>query len=565
MLFPFLTKEKPQHRLKNVAVAKDMLSSLPASASGALKEIASILEDFSVAQGYRPQLRADICTLVDDVGAPVLARAMNEYRFGEQAFRNAPVAEAISAYLDALLEAVGSVFSSIKLNPGAVKKEHIGALSLRAIYAFGALAKTCYFRYRAPGQKHWKVFCDAILAAEASQLAQLLISVRNMRASTVYREAGHVLMLCVSPVQELIGHEIEWADRVIGHLSNSFVMRSSKSPELDFMIDLGTGAAPVRSPEECIQDGGKRYFGPGLAIRKMEELYVHTQAGQGVPPSLSDERYSMSLDDFQSLLNLLGVSWESPSICAAARMHTASGRIGLIHGFDDCMRAIATSPAWRKRFCENMGSGAPLAYEEYMDTKLHGQIRAETKELLIARSRAQELQQADTESMVEHWEITETSESVYALDLVRGRDAWVTVDALVALRHEGNNDWELGMVRRVSRPAPGSLTIHVEVWSKLPVPIRIRTQQSSRPDESVPPDSEFRYFDGLLLPEESPFTPTLILQSAAYRQSESCVVFYMGTEIPIQTTGCVELGDRFVRATFAHKESTPSPAEAVTS
>lgn len=544
-------KEKPDHPMSSADEARKILADLPKDDANALREGILHVESLVSAKGFSAALLHEVVTVIDDSVYRNYTSMWKLFATMPPKFRSESHLVSMNSYARAMSEIYDVVLRKIMsdIEKSDINRDEVAVTIMRQMRFLMMQVKLGAMRYRLPDQKVWPQLGAAIRLAEQMKLNSIPVQARrDEESNTISREATKILMLSVSPLQGLEPQEIDWAERISGYFSPAFIIRSEPEEDLPYCFDL-EGQEPPMAIAKVSPSLNHRFFGAGLSIAKMSDLYVASQQGAPVPSSINTGENAIGVDDFQSLLNLLSMNWDGNASRKRSSRLPLQVRLDVAHGYKDVLRSIATSPRWIGFIA---GDSTDREWEEIHKLKTSTHMSEQARRDLIEQQRKVQAKKTIAESIpLAQWETENVSSSGYGA-ISRGNDKWLAVNMLVAARHDGGEDFDLGVIRRLFRPQLGIAHVGVELWSKTPSPIRLKKQADKSSIESMLSNIKWDYFEGILLNEASPQTQTILVEPLAFRRNEECVMLVGGKESKIRMLDEIEHGAGFIRCSFEY-------------
>lgn len=543
--------EKPEHAFASADDARKELAGLPKDNASALRDCVMHAESLVTAKGFSPKLLHEVSRTLDDAAHPHYASLWKLFATTPPKFKNEAYLTAMAGHskaMSALYDVVLRGAMRAGLEKSEIKRDDIAITVMRQMHLLLTQMKLSYMRYRVPEPSVWKQFGLALLLAEETKIISMPVQARrDEESNTIARESAKILMLAMAPVQGLEPQEVDWSDRLAAYFSSAFMVRAEVADDLPYWIDLTGSVPPGSTAKMPPASPTTRFFGAGLALAKMSDLYVNSQQGAPVPTSINSGENTIGVDDFQSLLNLLSVTWDGNASRKRASRVPLQVKLNVAHGYRDALRSIATSPRWIGFIATQ---STDREREEVLDLRTYGHVTEQVKKDLFEARQKASLKRAQAEAIpLAQWETENVSSGGYGA-ISRGNDKWLAVNLLIASRTEGRDEFELGVVRRLHRPQLGIAHIGVEVWSKTPSPVRIKKKADKRTVEAMLSSVEWEYFEALLLSEKAPQTQTILVEPLAYKKNEECLLLVKGRETRIRMLDEIEHGAGFIRCSF---------------
>ncbi|MBW8370239.1 MAG: hypothetical protein K0M66_04565 [Thiobacillus sp.] len=339
----------------------------------------------------------------------------------------------------------------------------IPLLTLRAIRTFGQLLKWRAIRYLPAGEKLWLRLHNLYRIAESENFQRQSQRAYPDDASECSCETAylHILMVNLADSGTLYPKQLDMLDRWLCGWHGMLRLDNRLDTNVhNFVVDLSADHGPrrVRKPDV---DKPLRFWATADLLQNLHELRTALQEG-GSPAQLGlteNARITESLE----LLEYLQHQWASLTAREQRRAPRASIKrlVDVTHGISAIVNQIkaADTPA-------NNASpyGMGLNYNEADDVAVYGFITDRTRE------RVSHLHLPATPSSpdVERWVMHDESECGYGA-MVESRDKdWLRVGALIGIKSHDARQWQIGIVRRLSRVNDDSSSVGIETLVETP-------------------------------------------------------------------------------------------------
>src|SRR5918999_153303 len=276
---------RPDHPMADRKEARRILDALPAQDLKALEELAQWLESVGAADGFKPEERAQLFALIDELAQPRLTKLAAEY------FRAARVQQNL------LWTRIHEYWKQAgQAHARAAGAKALPELIVGALRAFGQQLKWQQLRYGPIDSAVWGLANAIYALAEARGVAA---------AKPEFLKAA---LLGASAMDTRPAAEIELAERVISALSGDLVIEKSARADLPFWTDLGRAMAPARSKQPPPPAPSVRFLGPGAALAALQAKVNEPQESEALlgvmrhlaahwastPPERRHKRHSMT-------------------------------------------------------------------------------------------------------------------------------------------------------------------------------------------------------------------------------------------------------------------------------
>lgn len=281
--------------------------------------------------------------------------------------------------------------------------------------------------------------------------------------STIEREYLTALAFEVAPIANLLPTQMAGLDLILRRYGAHYHFSDGYREATPFVLDPTKNQAPQRWLKGLAPRPEQRFFGVGSAYAQLAGLRKSAHASAEVPEWLAPTRLDVA--GYRSLLDLLVAHWSVQPPQRRHRRDRCDGEILVTHGVAQVRRMIAAS--------EYAKSGGQINYQGSTpyDHKLFGKLRfgsveAGGPELAdeLPQTPMEILQKFELEGdrqMTERWTIADLSESGLGAT-AQTHAGWVRVGMLLGLRRIDSLDWQMAVVRRVSRTPEGRLSIGLQ-------------------------------------------------------------------------------------------------------
>lgn len=390
--------------------AKEFLAELPSQDPyKMLEELAFWLDATRTADGLKPQRVYEIIDQLDQAGKPHHRKLSQEYvaggvrlqRFQEQRIWSAVVEfwrQLGATYEFCLAQTLPGVAGSGSLKPLAP------TIAARAVRALALELKWALMRYGPVDPTLWGRLGALYSQAEVGGFALKGCSVYPgpYSDSTVQREYLKALMLAVSATDSLLPHKLELAERMVAQFSDGFVLQKEPAAGCHYYVDLLAAKPPTRTMAKATPAASLRYFGPGAAFERVDDL-VGMIAERNLVPSDMNLGGAYEPGVVLEVARHLARYWASVPPTRREERRRCVSRIHVVHNFDDVLAIIS----------------------------------GESKDL-------------DFQQNIETWTVENESEHGFGALIPDSASDWLRVGTLLGIKLEDGNSWGVGIVRRLS-------------------------------------------------------------------------------------------------------------------
>jgi hypothetical protein len=283
---------------------------------------------------------------------------------------------------------------------------HVYAAALNAL---AGVQKWQHYRYRRVADSFWEIAGALYLRACEAGIGQRQFELySNYGQTSVESEYLRIVLFQVAAMDTLPPLQIELGERLIAHFLPHFSLATEPKPGSAYWVDVATPVPParlMRAPDTGTQ---LRFVNCTSAHAECVKLIERMRSAHAVPAELILGG-NYPLETVLQTLGHLGMSWSSKPPVRDHVRRPVQAPLAVIHGFQEAMQTIAYAAS---------------------DT----------------RTRIPDL---------ELWSVSDVSLGGMAIHGTLGRNPWPCIGMLVTMKPDGNGNWLVGVVRRVSRnPEP---------------------------------------------------------------------------------------------------------------
>ena len=341
-------------------------------------------------------------------------------------------------------------------------ESQIPLITLRAIRAFGHLLKWRSIRYLPAGEKLWLRLHNLYRIAESEGFNRqpMLAYADDSAACSCESAYLHISMLSLANSGTLYPKQLDLLDHWLRSWQMHLQLDRRMSPDTpSFVVDLSADHGPRRARKPDLNKP-MRFWTTSALLLKLDELSAALRAGSApVQLGLTENaRTAESLD----LLKHLQLSWSS----LTSREQRRAPRENMKRMFDVAQghNAIVNQLKVADAPTQVSPYGSGLSYNEADDVQVYGFITERTRE------RVSQMQAPVTRNSpdVESWVMHDESECGFGA-IVESRDKdWLRVGALICLKPHESHQWQLGIIRRLSRVNDDSSSVGIETLAEPP-------------------------------------------------------------------------------------------------
>lgn len=553
----FLQK-KPEHPMANVREARRALAELPVNDPfKSLEEISFWLQSMLDLDSLKLVDRIAVTRLLDEAAQPfqrslsrdyLAATRMNKIQENRLWGLSFEFWRRLAA---AYFICIEGVERSAK---GAGRgTEELAGLTVRALKALAAQIKLLHLRYRPVDGRTWSDVIKLYMLAEGKLFVRELVmaSHSNQTHTSVQQELLKILMLEAAAPDRLVPAQIELAERLAGQFASSFVM--DEEPQgCTHYFDLSACKAPTRLLPGTRTHSVMRFFGVGSALHKLEETMRQVKLSV-VPQELDVGEHGGRKDELLDLLSQLLQSWSATPPQRKYVRKAAVSRLNVVNGFSEIRRRVAGT---EKIVASSAIDNKDMLYQERLDLRLYGFVTEKTRQMM-AEAATRSVAVTQGEDATESWIMENISESGFGAVIPELAQDWVKVGTLLALRPENGGEWNVGIVRRLTRTPQMKVYVGIQVLAHEPVSVRLHPVGVKLSVwENVAEIQAQEFLTALLLPQSVYCLEEncLLLEQGSYEVNREYEMIARGEKSRLRLTSLFEQGEDFERVGFAVAE-----------
>lgn len=335
-------------------------------------------------------------------------------------------------------------------------------LVLRAIQAFGRLLKWHGVRYLPAGEKLWLRLHQLYRIAETGgfhrQPQRAYPDAPACCCETAYL---HALMLSLADSGTLYPRQLDLIDRWLDGWDGMFLLSKALDPNAHvFCVDLSADRGPrrVRRPEP---DKPMRFWGTAALQQKLQRTEAALHKGDA-PAQLGLGDSARPAESIE-LLEHLRQHWSALASREQRRAPRVAAKqlVDVTHGLDAIVSQLKTADAPRRVSPYGIGLDA----SEIDDVQVYGFVTARTRERVSHSGGPTEHESPE----VERWVMQDESAYGYGAVVEASDRDWLRVGALIGLKPHDASQWQIGIVRRLTRLGDDTRAVGIETLSEPPV------------------------------------------------------------------------------------------------
>jgi hypothetical protein len=523
---------KSDHPMHSVKAAEKILSELaPADPEQALEEVCGYLESVCKAPDFKPEVRASVLQTLDDYGRKYQDELIEEYLSAARVHdlksreRCQKAYEFWAALSAAYIECLARDFP-VEKGKRTASEDLIAQLVCRGVRAAAAQERVRHLSYQAVDKEEvWGRLCRLYEIAERAGVEARRVQVYKTDLNTMapVQEVLEPLMLEMGAPESLSPEHVELAARTVASVGTSFAVSRTASAALPFCFDLAKPGRPAPSPENPPADARLRYFGPGQAIARLDELLRADDTGRATTERGQGTEFTAW--DRITVLTHLKRYWGPNRPSRRTGRTRAQGELSVLHSLD-AIRTVAAQ----------IGTDQ---LDEITET---------------AKERKQELRLVpeNVDLTPETWTEKDSSDSGVGAEVPSKRSQWVKVGRLCAIKGAGFNNWWVGVIRRLDAPS-GRVLAGIQVLTKTPYSLwlkKVGLEGGLASNWATSSGSmRYDYVDAVLLVPESEALatdPTLVMRPQDYKPNMVCEALIGDKSRLVKFGTTIESGDDFM-------------------
>lgn len=344
------------------------------------------------------------------------------------------------------------------------REQALSLVAARGVAAFGRYLLLQHMHYLDVAEDSWIQLwrlCAQVQHQGAASTALPLYPGTAM-TTTIEREVLVALLTAVAPTGNLLPGQMLALDQVLRIHASYYRTADRYEPQMTpFAYQPSRNEPPQRHLHELRALPGMRFFGPGTAYAELCRAREEARSARTLPQWLVGT--GCSAEGYAELLDRLVAQWSADPPRRRHRREPCAGEIAIAHDLATIRRLV--------KFSELAIAGHSLQYDAGNIYKLKETIRSNGEALLRDPRGAQpavtakealanllSYEKSLDPAATQTWQLSDSSES--GLGAIAGTEcAWVKVGMVVGFRHRDSAEWQIAIVRRLSRTARGELLV----------------------------------------------------------------------------------------------------------
>lgn len=530
--------KKPDHPMSDMKEARRLLADLPKdNAFKALEEITFWLTSIKDAQGFRPEVHADIVMLLDETAQPLDAELLHLYLSEPhlQDFQGLRLWKGIHDFARALTEAYSAClgeYRQAEKKPWELK-ENLPLVCVRLLRAAAGQMKLELIRYMEVEPTVWGQMYGCYNFAEAGQIADAMVLPYpgHVIHTSPQRELARALVLYVSSPGTLAPDQIEVSYRITGRLAGFFDFKAEPDPDCAYFIDLSKSGAPENASGNLPATPGMRFFGAVRALPAIDKIISQTEQDFTRP----ERRFGSEFTPAGKLtvLKHLRVYWDKNPPHRHQERKGISAAVDVTHSFKTISKLVTRV---------DIGSMVNLSEEDAAALK--------------SRSGFSLIDSDEIDYATEEWPVLDLSVDGIGCTIPKAAGTWVKIGDLCGLKAKNSQLWWVGMIRRLKTDPKGIVHGGIEILAKKPLSVWLRTLGKGAEKvsnwESSSGSFEYDYLPAILLPDalNSYMNATMLMESGNFAPGTLYQVMMGEKSREIRLTGLLAEGEDYEQVSF---------------
>ena len=363
MALKWLGGGKPDHPLADEKGAKETLAALPAADPfKCIEEIRDWIESVLATEGFKPDRRTELVLLLDASVQAHQRKLLRDYLANPRLpkIQEGRLWSALFGLWKDLAGAYASCLAQLGADSGSAGriKAQWPLASVRAVRAVAAQLKWHYMHYERAEAAVWQDLGKVYRFAEDRKLGRESVNLYPgvPVASSAEREFMKALMLAASSPDCLLPLEIELAERIVAHFSDSFLISNVNQPQSTYYcIDLAQGLPPKRLTQAPPPSPGQRFFAAGAAQARLDDM-IKIVASGAVPADLNLGG-SYEAGQVLGVLHHLKMYWATTPPVRKHDRYSVKHRINVVNGFEGVLGRLQGADGGESWVIDNISAG----------------------------------------------------------------------------------------------------------------------------------------------------------------------------------------------------------------
>lgn len=493
---------KPDHPMFNAAEAKRLLLELPKDDPfEALDEVTNWMISFAGTHGYRLQDRLGVAMVLDEKGQTLLSELMRQYVISPhlQDMQSLRLWRGMQAYAKATAETYAVCVDEYQTSKTSLDVgEKMPVILVRLLRAIAEQLKLELMRYMDIDEDVWRDLYRYYRFAEERQFAETMVFAYagNVIHTSPQRELLRALVSYESSPGTLAPKQIDVSFRIAARMASFFDLKRERDADCNWFFDLDRPAAPGWVNDKLEASEGQRFFGAMKAVPRLEDIAKQYDHDKVDPEHRQESEFTP--DGKLTVLKHLQTFWGKEHLQRMQARRGIHADVEVVHGFKTISNLVVRI---------ELDQIVNLSEEDA--TKLRERTALGLADVHVGHTS-------------EAWEVQDVSIAGMGGIVPRSADSWVKIGALCGLKGKGASLWWVGMVRRLKTDPQNKVHFGIEVLTKKPLSVWLRTLGKGKDRVSNWATSSgsfaYDYQPVILLPDEHDAyaNSTMLMESGRY-------------------------------------------------
>lgn len=419
----------------------------------------------------------------------------------------------------------------------------------RTLRYLGFQAKFQYFRFLTPDKKFWATVNQVFRLAEVkgidSDSFPLYDSVKG-RASSCADEFLQIMMLASLNTGALTPKQMNLVDTWLKMWSHHISIEKTPKPEeQQFFVDLSAYESARRIGGKMPQGNISRYWNTGELVQQIGLIRRALEGGKKIASLDESFRQPGALE----LIKLVEAWWSTDK---QVQPHRHADRIKVRKLLDvlQGMHDICLHIKYDNERLSDLEKRQDADHDEMLDMRQYGFVTERTRQRKV-QTMAMHVQK-HTIGEHETWAVENESHGGYGAKLTVVENDWVRLDALLAVRPENTDRWQLATIRRLSRLPDGHMYSGIQVLAYAPVTVELRIQSnranSGYSIDGIDSAGMMSSGIGIFTPAKSSVQKVngLVMRASDYQQERTMLLSARGKEFRVRAKELLARGTDWV-------------------
>jgi len=356
-------------------------------------------------------------------------------------------------------------------------RPHMPLLLARSLRYLAIQAKWHYFRFeKAPGRL-WHQAHQLYRLAEIDGVDSdpLMAYSREKEVTSCADEYIQLLMLGMISSNNLTIIQLQYIDEWLDKWSKLVQLsRKYQEGQHHFCVSLQDSQGPCRVGSETVGDF-YRYWGVAELVAGVQDVLSRIEAGAKPRDlGLGEECHAAGCQDLlRHLLTFWTMSMRNSQISRSERYKVAKAA-SVIHGLDLILKHVKED---NDRYGQDPAATPRTTdYDEALDMRLYGFVSSRTRQKQAQNPYAVQSKAQDWQT----WSIENESVGGFGAVLHFSENEWVRPGALIGIRLGVDQNWQLGVLRRLNRLNGDEVYAGLQILTATPVMVSMHSDEMDR-------------------------------------------------------------------------------------